>query len=318
MTRYLVLARMAALLAASALRAEAPHPASGTSQESVTVTATGPLSDKAIAAFVQSHVTPSQRLGKIARWRNGVCPFTAGLPPEGNLYVSRRIKAIATMVGAPVEAEDACKSNIGIVFTTKPQALLDDIRTRHPFLLGEHDPSQTARLATINRPVQAWYVTETEDMNGARSVDYEPQNNGVDLLDPLCQVGASNGCFTHLPYARESRVEASRLGDGLSSNLFHVTVVVDWNAVQGAEIGPLADYIALLALSEAVLADGCQEVPSIANLMAPDCDAARKPAAITDLDLAYLRGLYRMETAGTLVEQRSQIVYQMKKALDRH
>jgi hypothetical protein len=56
-------------------------------------------------------------------------------------------------------------------------------------------------------------------------------------------------------------------------------------------------------------------VPTITNLMASGCEAALKPAAITDVDMTYLRGLYAMNPGGTFLGDRSSIAYEMKKDL---
>jgi len=79
------------------------------------------------------------------------------------------------------------------------------------------------------------------------------------------------------------------------------------------EVGSLADYAALLALSQPVALETCQELPSISNLLAQGCTAAA--AHITDGDLAYLRGLYKMPEGYGLAAQINQLNYQMTKVL---
>lgn len=280
--------------------------------ENVIVTAPR-LPDAVIEDFVMSNATPSRMIDKLARWKEGICPVPAGLPVAVNRYVTRRIKEVAEIAGAPVQAMPDCPANIDIVFTTRPQALLDDIRTKHPTLLGYHDASDLKRIAILNHPIQAWYASETEDINGTRSIDDPMRNRGVLMAippSPQCMQ-----CSAYLPSAREERVEATRLGDGLRSDLYHATVIVDWRAVDGDEIGPLADYIAMLALSQTASFDGCQSAPSITNLMSEGCDADKKPGALADIDLAYLRALYRVNPATTMQAQRSEIVSDMKKNL---
>jgi hypothetical protein len=49
--------------------------------------------------------------------------------------------------------------------------------------------------------------------------------------------------------------------------------------------------------------------------MAPNCDAEMKPAAITDVDMTYLRGLYRMRPDGSYLAERGSIAFEMKKDL---
>ncbi|HEV2224670.1 MAG TPA: hypothetical protein VGR84_16890 [Candidatus Acidoferrales bacterium] len=68
-------------------------------------------------------------------------------------------------MGAPVSDMKSCTPNIEIVFTTAPQVLLDGIRKDDPDYLGYATTSdQRDALATVSRPVQAWYTTETIDL----------------------------------------------------------------------------------------------------------------------------------------------------------
>src|SRR5206468_2682102 len=76
-------------------------------------------------------------------------------------------------------------------------------------------------------------------------------------------------------------VSGSRLGDGLRSQLNTAIILVDTQKIAGQQIGPLADYIAMLALSQGQSYDTCQDVPTINNLMASGCTAELKPAALT-------------------------------------
>jgi len=60
--------------------------------------------------------------------------------------------------------------------------------------------------------------------------------------------------------------------------------------VFGQQIVPLADYISMLALTQINSLDACQQLPSIVNKLAADCDHAAD--GLTQFDLAYLQGLY--------------------------
>ena len=99
-----------------------------------------PVSDSVIGDFVDSHSAVA-RLGKIARWENGVCPSVAGLPPNFVKFITKRVRDVAASVGAPVDPSETCQVNINIVFTTKPQALLDGIRAKKPVMLGYYSSS---------------------------------------------------------------------------------------------------------------------------------------------------------------------------------
>src|SRR6476661_5427055 len=78
-----------------------------------------PVSDSTVGNFVDNH-SALTRLGKIARWEEGVCPTVTGLPPNFSKFIAKRVREVATASGAPVNADEACKGNIDIVCTTKP------------------------------------------------------------------------------------------------------------------------------------------------------------------------------------------------------
>jgi len=116
-----------------------------------------------------------------------------------------------------------------------------------------------------------------------------------------------------LPHASGQTVTGSRLGDGLSSELYNVLIVAEPAKLLSYEIGTLADYAALLALVQPSSPDTCEELPSISNLLAPNCTATTEH--LTDGDLAYLRSFYKMGPADTLAMQRDQIRFQMEQTL---
>ena len=95
----------------------------------------------------------------MARWETGICPTVAGLSDDDSASVTERLKEVAAKVGAPISTKKACKPNIEIVFTTTPQALLDDVKKNQESFLGYHEgPEQRDRLATVTHPIQAWYT----------------------------------------------------------------------------------------------------------------------------------------------------------------
>jgi hypothetical protein len=287
------------------------------STESVTVIGQKAPPEAVIKGFVQSYAASAPALGKMAKWARGICPISTGLPSDYNLLVTKRVRDVAAMVGAPLLNVADCKPNIDIVFTRQPQALLDRVRMEHPVLLGFHYQAQAEKIATVRYPIQAWYTTETEDEHGLRQIDNPQGQHGSDLVIPggpgsFCPAG----CVWHLPYAQTVNVSGSRISDTLSSQFFHVMVVIDLDRISGLEIGSLADDIAVMALAQPQSFDACLTPPSITNLMTAGC--ADKPKAMTPLDLAYLRGLYRTTTNASFALQKAHVVDQMTKALAGH
>jgi hypothetical protein len=270
--------------------------------ENVIVTAPALRTGRALDSFIIAHAAPTPALGKIARWKSGICPLTVGLPERFDQYISQRILRFAVMAGAPRAPDDKpCRPNILVVATPEPQALLDFVRAKRPALLGFHYKNQAERIATMTLPVQAWYSTATQDFHGFIVGDLPSWDLGYGVM-------SSQG----IP---NLYVSGSRIADGLKSEFTTALIMVDARKIGGWEIGPLADYIAMLALSQGQRYETCQSVPTITNLMAPDCGADLKPPGLTDIDATYLRGLYRMAADSSYQGQRGSIAYQMKKEL---
>ena len=285
--------------------------------ESVTVTA---AREAAIAKFIKTRAAPTRMTGKIARWRARICPLTYGIPAAYSKFVVQRVRDVAKLVGARTDADEKCRGNIQIVFTTKPQELLDNLRRKHANNLGYYDTAEQAREMTVlKRPVHAYYATQTADLRGNRQLDTKKTTGisfempSVPATGPMAE--SSSGKLTmNLPNASAMSVTGSHaLGDGLMSEFQHITIVVDTAKVISLEMGSLADYIAMLALSQPQNFDTCQDLPSITNLLVtPACSAETTSVAMSTHDLSYLDGLYKMNIAGTVHTQRSEIGYQMK------
>ena len=300
------------MLGAPALAQDAPRPASPTESVTVTVIKDG---DVAIVKFVEGMTVPTRVAGKLARWKDGVCPITVGLPPDAAARLTRRVKDLAAEVGAPVNAKEPCPPNIEIIFTAQPQALLDNVRIMHPVLLGYYDNSaQADKLATSTRAIQSWYSTATVDMRGNPVVD-GGRKGGVHLsiaLPPSGMPGPPDIVDLYMPDATITNVTGNRLGDGVSSALSNVMIVADTEKLLGRDAGSVGDYVAMLALAQIQPPDGCQSLPSILNFLAAGC---QRGDALTSADTAYLRAIYKMTATTTLAGQRREIQYQMNQAL---
>lgn len=304
------------VLIASVLAASAQTPTP--SPESITVTAA--KSRATVEKFAKAFFTPTKLTGKIARWESGICPVTLGQPPALASLVTDRVRDIAASVGAPVDANPSCTPNIQIVFTTASQALLDDVLAHAPDYLGYAETSALReKLATITRPIQAWYTTETLDLDGMRKVDTAQHRGGGIWMPNFTALGmpgtVANRDPIWLPDATYARVTGNHVNNGVRSGFNHVLIVVDSGKLVGRKFNPLGDYIAMLALTQLSSPDACQELPSIVNILAAGCDSAIDGMTVTDL--AYLRGLYKMDADKNLVSEQNEIADRMQDALGR-
>ena len=85
-----------------------------------------------------------------------------------------------------MDSDASCKPNIEVVFTTTPQALLDNIRKGEPVFLGYHDNgSQADEMAKVTHAIQSWYTTATDDMRGRPEVDSGTSGGITIEIQPL-------------------------------------------------------------------------------------------------------------------------------------
>ncbi|HVU22285.1 MAG TPA: hypothetical protein VHE09_16255 [Rhizomicrobium sp.] len=267
----------------------------GSSAGIVSITATPKLASDALASgttkFVDSRTRLTQ-IDQVARWRDPICPTTDGLPQAFNTFISDRIRAIAAKAGAP--AEKSCKPNVEIMFTAVPQKMADEVADRSPWLFGTHLSSSARHLATVSHPIQAWYVTATLEPSGRQTTDTP--------FDPVGVTGTNRKVF------------GSRLGENKSSVFENILIVADASKIAGHDVGTVADYLAMLALSQIDQSAGCAPLPSITDAFSA-CTGAGAVNSLTDADLEYLTGLYAVSPNVPGATARSDIARHMAGAL---
>lgn len=315
------------LSAASALAQPSVGPTSQSAVGQVESVIVNGASSQAINHFVQAVATPTHTIGKVARWEVPICPYAMGLPDNVTALVVQRLKAVAAQVGVRVSNETDCKPNILIVFTSAPQALLDNIRTAHPIFLGYHvGPEDLDRLAIVNRPIQAWYSTATQDLRGRTEID-SPQTDSADrglvinlpcyltsdqfkIMTPSGPAAPANAmCTRRLPYATAANVEGSRLDDGLRATFNHAMIVANTSALRESR-ATIDDYIAMLALTEIKSLDTCQHLFSITNLLVSGCQLIAQE--LTANDVGYLKAVYQANPAMAPGLQQNEIALRME------
>jgi hypothetical protein len=282
----------------------------------VTVTAPRPptpeeLSGNAVSDFIRTHAAPAVVSGQLARWGGGIgrgvgiCPITVGLSPGFNDFVSARILAVAVSVGAPIQAAERCRHNVYIVFAADPQNTLKQMVKQDPRILGYHYAQQTRDLETVNRPIQGWYLTSTRGARGDETID-EPNP----LLPPESGILNQGKHPSGLP--------GSRLSSSISSAIVNVVIVVDVNKIEGRPIGAIADYLAVLTLTQAFATERCGTLPSIMDMMLPNCHEKEARTGITAGDLAFLRALYKADLDAVLPLERDSVENSMKRQFKGH
>ena len=282
---------LALVITAAGPAMAADPPAREAEIEGLTVTAPKSF-DRQVNEFVQAQAAPT-RIDQLARWADKICPRTLGLAPATNDFITARIRTIAAQVKAPVDGTATCRPNLLVIVSPEPQTILDQVRKKEPWLLGFHYLPEEKKLATVSRPIQAWYATVTYDRWGATHPD-DPDDDSAD---------------------NEWSVEGSRISLQLQSQFSSVLVVADTRKIVGRTLGELSDYIAVMALSQARAKDDCRPLPTVANLFAEGCPETQVAHEATATDLAYLRGLYSTNAELFRAGQMAGIAFEMRKAL---
>jgi hypothetical protein len=284
-----------------------PAPSPDAQLPSVTVIASPPptpqeLAGEAVHDFIRVHARPAVVTGQLARWSDEICPITQGLSPQFNDYVSARLLAVAASIGAPHQQAEKCKSrhNVYIIFTSEPKTVLEALAKQDPRLLGFHYEQQTQALERMTRPIQGWYVTSTRGVKGDRSID--EANPVLPLEKDLINMGK-----------HPAGLPGSRLTSHIRSDIVNAVMVVDLNKMTGHAIGPVADYLAVLTLTQAFAPEQCGTLPSIMDMLAPSCSGRAAPTSLTAGDLAFLRGLYHTNTELVLEMEQSTINDSMRR-----
>jgi hypothetical protein len=307
-------ATLTAALAAAAPPADQSAPQDSRPLQEVQVTASKldrrTLKRVAIE-FVKLHGAVSPVIHQIGRWRMDVCPWVTGLNPAGSAFVSHRVVQVAQSVGAPTpSAGKKCPVNVEIVFTPQPQELLDHIAKTYPMLLGS---SRSAGDTIFHRAIQSWYLTGTRAVDGLNLPNSSFGNAFTCHCTPDMQIQPGippplpTGLTVDVPGSDGTAVTGlagSYFAKGLTNEFIHVLVIVDTRKVAGDSLRSLSDYIAMLALTRIGSLDGCNELPSIIDLLSSGCDVRDKPQELTDADTAYLEALYSADLEANLnIEQ---------------
>jgi hypothetical protein len=284
------------------------QPAAG-KVETVVVTArkTQQQIDAIVSQFVDQHAATNRKTGQYMRDDIGpVCPVTLGLPQSFDDYISARIVQVAARVGAKTDTTGKCAPNIQVLFTDEPKAVVKALADRTKgAILGMHYLHETPRLLEVTHPIQGWYVTGTRmiDDSDAPVANVEP--DGSTQSSAESKMPRVDNAYRNVPdrVTTGTRIPGERI-----SSILNVLIVADIRQVGGHEVGSIADYITMLALSEPRSLDDCNELPSILDLMATECDSRPKSDKLTDGDMAYLKGLYAADLGATTNSMQKQSI----------
>jgi hypothetical protein len=267
----------------------------------------GELAGDSLHQFIVHHATvhyANYGIGNLAHWHGGkqsICPRTVGIGPAADAFVTARIRAVAAYVGAPLDSDPQCKDNVRILFTTQPEvAMKNVVEWASVYFERRGRYAAMRRLIAFKgeQPIQGWYFTTHRRGPVA--------NSDLQLLS-----------FSLYPLWPQITPDWLR-DDGDMSGIGAVLLVIDRAKVADYSLGTIADYAAMVALSVVQSPDHCDPLPSILDVMSPNCATREKPTAITAGDLAFLKALYYRNTVYGPSPSRPEIEYSMTQQLKSH
>jgi hypothetical protein len=309
--------------------AAAETPASPTGVSPLTVQAPPPPAtiEKQARSFVETYAAAANpQVDQIARWYDAICVQVVGpIGIDQAIQVAQRIQAVARSLNVRVQPPN-CKPNIQIDFSDHPQDTLDMVAEKEEQVLGYHSRGQLKSLKTVTRPIQAWYMTASRgaaDIAGAMQGINASAGGGPGGLPPLAQFSAIPGVQTanEVVDAPENGTPAGcadkpHFTSCMTGVFKNVLIVADNRMVSGKNAGAVADYLAMLALSQPRSLDGCNALPSIVDLLAKAaCSGRDAPGGLTPADAAYLTALYSADLEAKKAGETSDISNRMARIL---
>ena len=279
---------------------------------------------KQTSSYVQSYAAAANpEINQIGRWHGAVCVHVGGLIPAQAADVAARIEDVASSVGLKV-LTPGCRSNIEVVVTEQPQAVLDKVP--EPYL-GFHYQTNLKRVREVTHPVQAWYATATVGAGGAVGLAFGggdgrgPDPNNSDNWE--ANFGQISGVQLSMDVvdspdhtAPVGCADAPHFTSCLRTMFRNILIVVDNRAVAGKNLGPLTDYLAMLALAQPKTLEGCAALPSVIDMFAKsDCPGRDRPDGLTPSDAAYLTALYASDPEAKMPLAQGDISGRMAKIL---
>jgi hypothetical protein len=162
-----------------------------------------------------------------------------------------------------------------------------------------------SRIEAVAQAMRLWLYSTRQLCGKARNVSVvftpDPQGtlDGIIARDPLTLGDQHSNTRTVKTVTRpiQAWYQTSLCGDvcgptPVQQHLGAAMVLVDLRRAGHTKLETIADYVAMLVLSEPRFPDRCQALPSVLDLFAGPCPGRAAPTGLTRTDLAYLKAVY--------------------------
>jgi hypothetical protein len=184
-------------------------------------------------------------------------------------------------------------------------------------VLGYYHFIERNKLKTVTHPIQSWYVTATSSgFTCGAALVFANVTDASGM--PVSNTGFPGATDLHETVDDPESVAPMGCGEAarftaLYRSVFHnVFIVADSKALEGKDLGFVADYLVMLALSKPRSLDGCNALPSVIDRLAPaSCSVSNPPDGLTPADAAYLTALYESDPESRKAFEQSDIARRM-------
>ncbi len=232
--------------------------------------------------FARALMEPG-KLGQLSRWEDKVCPGVVGLTPDASQAMLDRIAMRAISLDLRV-GEPGCKANVLIVVTEDGQKFTPTFVQQNKQLFGDAIDSGNslgkdalAAFTKDGKPVRWWHVSQTVTDRG--------QVMGDSNATP-----SNGGGFSGAQVARVNN--ASRLGASTHQEFNRIIAIVDTSKTKGVSFSAVADYIAMIALTQVQADVDAGGYDSILNVFEGPVGDEAPLTGWTSWDSAFVNGLY--------------------------
>jgi hypothetical protein len=270
-------------------------------QDEVIISASRAALAPRVRTFVNEISVLEQGAG-LARWHVPVCPQVTGLGREDGEFILWRISEVAR--GAAVRlAGERCQPNLFVFVTVDPKQFLADMeKQQRAATFGRAAPVEIDEFIATPRAARVWYnaVMESPDSFGPA--------NGFPPFGQMTGGSGLPGDSVTIDWEKASRV--TRTEERAFTGIY---IVIDKGQLPGVTLGQLADYIAMVGLTQIKPGAQLRDAPTILRLF----DGAPQAAlpGMSDWDQAFVKSLYATEQ--TVTVQRSEIARGMLREIVR-
>ena len=223
-----------------------------------------------------------------AQFQSPLCVSVAGLGEQPGAAVKQRIEANTRDAGFKVAEAVDCEVNALVVVVDDQLALIDQLRKSQPVLFS----------ADIDRRIEAAARRSDAAISWATYRLGDPQGKPLTMPGSLAGAGVT-GTETVFTNATDGAAQTrsggiSRATIPFSSEKVFSVVVFDVRRLIGAHLDQVADYATMQILADPQPGVTLNEGSANSILTLFEGSPEEAPQNLTDIDRAFLRGLYAM------------------------